>query len=322
MADTSVNLLNVFTKTWHESVQKRWRGEPDSSVIPTGFVLLDERTGGLRAGQLTLLAARPSMGKTSFALSLARNVAKTCDVNECVIFFSIEMYEGDILNNLVAQEGSVPLEFFYKNLEEPSEKMSVRVKKRYQTDTEKALNALDQLNLFVDCTSALTTPMLKERVRTLAQSFTPKLIMVDYVQLMSSQGHVESRNVQVGEWTKDLKAAAKEFRCPIIALSQLNRSLETEQDNPQRIPDLRHLRDSGSLEQDADNVWFLWRPKYYLGDKCSTEEEDVAYVLVAKARQGARRLKIPTQFVEEFTRFQNLDIERVSVLQRRGSLKY
>ncbi|MEP6504416.1 MAG: replicative DNA helicase, partial [Betaproteobacteria bacterium] len=225
-------------------------GAEDVTGVRTGFYDLDRNTAGLQPGDLIILAARPSMGKTAFALNIAENVS----VNEGlpVVVFSMEMGASQLALRMVGSQGRIDQQHLRTGRLDNDE---------WGRLTE-AVERLSKSSVFIDETPALTGPELRARARRQArQCGRLGLIVIDYLQLMSgSGGDGENRATEIGEISRGLKALAKELHCPVIALSQLNRSVETR---PDKRPMMSDLRESGAIEQDADIIMFIYRDEYY-----------------------------------------------------------
>jgi replicative DNA helicase len=238
--------------------------------LPTGFRELDRLTSGLQKGELIILAARPSVGKTSFALNIAQHV--TIREARCVGFFSIEMSRDALGLRVLCSEASVD---------------SKRMRDGYgsRQDFERLVLAQTRLSgarFFIDDTSALAVPEMRAKCQRLKREHGLDLIVVDYLQLMASSGRIENRTQEVSQMSRGLKLLAKDLQVPVMALSQLSRQTE-RRTGDQRKPQLADLRDSGSIEQDADVVIFLYREEMY--DR-ETERKNLADVIIAKQRNG------------------------------------
>ena len=264
-------------------------GADDVTGVRTGFYDLDRLTAGLQAGDLIVLAARPSMGKTAFALNIAENVA----VHEGlpVAVFSMEMGASQLALRMVGSLGRI-------------DQTHLRTGRLSDDEWGRLSEAVDRLknaNLFIDETPALNQAELRARARRQArQCGKLGLIVVDYLQLMSgSSGSEENRATELGEISRGLKALAKELQCPVIALSQLNRSVESRND---KRPMMSDLRESGAIEQDADIIMFIYRDDYYNKD---SKEPGVAEIIIAKQRNGPVGM-VPLTFLKPLTRFDNL----------------
>ncbi len=275
-----------------DRVQEMADNPVDVTGVPTGFVDLDRMTSGLQAGDLVVLAARPSMGKTSFAVNIAEHVA----LNEGlpVAVFSMEMGAAQLAVRIVGSIGRV-------------NQGNLRTGKLTDEEWPRLSEAIERLrtvSLHIDETPGLTPSELRANARRLArQCGKLGLIVVDYLQLMSGSGGASSDNraTELGEISRGLKMLAKELQCPVIALSQLNRSVEQRTD---KRPMMSDLRESGAIEQDADIIMFIYRDDYYNKE---SNEPNVAEVIIGKQRNG------PTGTVKLFfqknqTRFENLAV--------------
>ena len=265
-------------------------GAEDVTGVRTGFIDMDKMTAGLQKGDLIILAARPSMGKTAFALNIGENVA----VNEGlpVAVFSMEMGASQLALRMVGSIGRIN----QQNLR--TGRLSDDEWGRLSETVEKLRHA----NVFIDETPGLSPNELRARSRRLARQFggTLGLIIVDYLQLMSGSGsNEENRATVIGEISRGLKALAKELQCPVIALSQLNRAVEQRTDKRPRMSD---LRESGAIEQDADIIMFIYRDDYYNKE---SKEPNIAEVIIGKQRNGPVG-SIHLGFIKSNTRFENL----------------
>jgi replicative DNA helicase len=265
-------------------------GAEDVTGVRTGFYELDRMTAGLQKGDLIVLAARPSMGKTAFALNIAEHVA----VHETlpVLVFSMEMGASQLALRLVGSLGRIDQQHLRTG----------RLANEEWTRLAEAVDRLKQAQVFIDETPALNAAELRARARRMARQFggTLGLIVVDYLQLMSgSSGSDENRATELGEISRGLKALAKELQCPVIALSQLNRSVESRND---KRPMMSDLRESGAIEQDADIIMFIYRDDYYNSD---SKEPGVSEIIVAKQRNGPVGT-VRLVFLKPLTRFDNM----------------
>ena len=266
-------------------------GAEEVTGVRTGFYDLDRQTAGLQKGDLLVLAARPSMGKTAFALNIAENVA----VHEGlpVLVFSMEMGASQLALRLVGSLGRI-------------DQQHLRTGKLGDEEWGRLAEAVDKLKqaqVYIDETPALTVGELRARARRMARQFggTLGLIVVDYLQLMSgSASSDENRATELGEISRGLKGLAKELQCPVLALSQLNRSVESRND---KRPMMSDLRESGAIEQDADIIMFIYRDDYY--NKDSSKEPGVSEIIVAKQRNGPVGT-IKLTFLKPLTRFENM----------------
>lgn len=254
--------------------------------LPTGFIELDQMTSGLQPSDLIIIAARPSVGKTSFVLSLAQNAAQA---GYTVGICSLEMSKEQLVVRLLCSEAKINMHKFrggFLNREE-------------WRRLAEGLRRLAECRIFVDDTPGITTLELRAKARRLKHERGLDLLIVDYLQLMSGRGRVENRQQEVSQISRDLKAIAKDLNVPLIAVSQLSRAPEARTDHR---PQLSDLRESGSLEQDSDVVAFLFREELY---NPTPENEGKAELIIAKQRNGPTG-KIDLAFLREFTRFENL----------------
>lgn len=273
----------------------------------TGFKEVDEITLGLMKSDLIVLAARPGMGKTAFAVQVAKYVAR--DRKKPVVIFSLEMKDKQLVQRIIAGETGI-------------NSMAIQ-RGRLEYDDQKKIESLDIAfdNLIIDDTAAATLTHISSRAfKVRAMMGELGLIVVDYLQLMSGQSKkTEHREAEIASISRGLKQIAKEFNCPVLALSQLSRKSEERKN---KMPDLSDLRESGAIEQDADSVWFLWRPSYYKikGDEVENFEEEDCFVIIAKNRHGAlARKKI--RFVAKYVKFEdyNIGMPKVEIPFNAGS---
>ncbi|MFV0406130.1 MAG: replicative DNA helicase [Propioniciclava sp.] len=257
--------------------------------VPTGFIDLDQLTNGLHAGQMVIVAARPGMGKSTLGLDFAR--AASIKNGLCSVFFSLEMTKSEIVMRLMSAESGVPLSHIRKG------EMSEEYWGRISAKTAQ----ISRAPLFIDDSPNLTMMEIRAKARRLKQRFDLKLVIIDYMQLMTSGKKVESRQLEVSEFSRQIKLLAKELDVPVVALSQLNRGPESRND---KRPMLSDLRESGSLEQDADVVILLHREDAY--DK-NSERAGEADFIIAKHRNGATTT-LPVAFQGALSRF--VDMQR------------
>ncbi|MFC2085561.1 replicative DNA helicase [Bacteroidota bacterium] len=268
--------------------------------IPSGFFGLDDILGGFQKSDLIIVAARPSMGKTAFALSCARNAAIEHEVP--IAIFSLEMATIQLAIRLISAEARINAH-------------SVRTGRFKAEDGAKISRTVHKLSkapIYIDDSPALSIFELRAKARRLKTEKNIGLIIVDYLQLMSGVGKMESREREISQISRSLKALSKELNVPVMALSQLNRAVETTTD---KKPMLAHLRESGSIEQDADVVLFLYRPEVY--DRSfpnGDPSEGLAQVIVGKQRNGPVG-EVKLKFIKDYARFENLDILHKEVPQ-------
>ncbi|TGD56656.1 replicative DNA helicase [Flavobacterium humi] len=274
-------------------------GKEGLSGIATGFEMLDKITSGWQPSDLIIIAARPGMGKTAFVLSMARNIA--ISTNHAVALFSLEMSSVQLITRLISSETSLSSEKLRTGKLEKHEweQLSVKVK-----DLEKA-------PLFIDDTPSLSIFDLRAKARRLKSQHDIKIIIVDYLQLMTAGGGGKgggNREQEISTISRNLKALAKELDVPVIALSQLSRAVETR--GASKRPLLSDLRESGAIEQDADIVSFIYRPEYYKIDEWDDDEhsptQGQAEFIIAKHRNGSLE-NVRLKFIGQFGKFDNLD---------------
>ncbi|MBL8338682.1 MAG: replicative DNA helicase [Rhodoferax sp.] len=273
-----------------DRVQEMADNPNDVTGVPTGFYDLDRMTAGFQAGDLIVLAARPSMGKTALAINIAENVALQEGLPVAV--FSMEMGAAQLAVRIVGSIGRI-------------DQSHLRTGKLTDEEWPRLTEAIEKLrtiSLHIDESAGLTSSELRANARRLArQCGQLGLIVVDYLQLMSgSASGDENRATELGEISRGLKMLAKELKCPVIALSQLNRSVETR---PDKRPMMSDLRESGAIEQDADIIMFIYRDEYYTKEAC--KEPGVAEVIIAKQRNGPTGT-VKLAFLKPITKFENL----------------
>ena len=271
-----------------ERIEELYNTGGDITGLTTGFIDLDRMTSGLQSSDLVIVAGRPSMGKTSFAMNLVENAALASD--RPIMVFSMEMPAEQLVIRMLSSLGRI-------------DQSRVRTGKLEQDDWPKLSSATEKLKdtqIFIDDTPALTPTELRSRVRRLVREQGDLgMIMVDYLQLMRVAGSNEGRTAEISEISRSLKALAKEFKVPVVALSQLNRALEQR---PNKRPVNSDLRESGAIEQDADVIMFIYRDEVYNED---SPDQGVAEIIIGKQRNGpigTCRLS----FQGQFTRFENL----------------
>jgi replicative DNA helicase len=255
--------------------------------IPTGFTGLDQLTNGLHGGQMIVVAARPAMGKSTLALDFAR--AAAIKNNQPTIFFSLEMGKSEIAMRLMSAEGAVPLQSMRKGM----------LDSRDWTTIASTRGRINDAPLYIDDSPNMTLVEIRAKCRKLKQRVGLKMVVIDYLQLMTSGKRVESRQQEVSEFSRALKLLAKELQVPVIALSQLNRGAEQRSDKKPAISD---LRESGSIEQDADIVILLHREAAYEKDSPRAGEADL---IVAKHRNGPTDT-VTVAFQGHFSRFTDM----------------
>ena len=265
--------------------------------ISTGFYKLDDMTCGWQKSDLVIIAGRPAMGKTAFALSLAKNIA--VDQGIPMAFFSLEMSDVQLANRLLSNACEI----------EGKKLMSGQLDREDWNRLDKNLSALtENAPLFIDDTEGLSVMELRSKARRMVKENGVKLIMIDYLQLMTANGmRYNNRQEEVSIISRSLKGLAKELQIPVLALSQLNRGVESREGAEGKRPQLSDLRESGAIEQDADMMVFLHRPEYYglyMSEDGTKNYRGKAEVIIAKHRKGATGI-VMMDFRGEYTRFEN-----------------
>lgn len=285
-----------IVKSSIEKIEDLYKRKADVTGVPTGFTELDRMTSGLHGGELIIVAARPSMGKTAFSLNLASHM--TLRAKKTVAYFSVEMGKESVMMRLLAAESKISM----------GEIRNGRIQDASWPKLIQAAGAISEANLFIDDTAGISPFEIRARCRRLKAQHGLDCIMIDYLQLMDLKQKVESRERAVSEISKGLKAIAKEMNIPIIALAQLNRGVEGRSD---RRPMLSDLRESGSIEQDADVIMMLYRDDYY--DKDDPEKAGGAEVIIGKQRNGPTGT-VKLRFDAKYNLFKNEDASSVSPL--------
>lgn len=259
----------------------------DGNVIgvPTGFRDLDKMTSGLQRSDLVIVAARPAMGKTAFALNVAQQAAIKGKAS--VLIFSMEMSKEQLGQRLLSMESRV----------ETQKLKTGDLNRKDWDDINIALDVLSEASIFIDDTPGISIMEIKNKCRRIKAEHGLDLVVLDYLQLMSFEGRAESRQQEISALSRNLKLIAREMDCPVIVLSQLSRAPEQRQDHR---PQLSDLRESGSIEQDADIVLFLYRDDYY--EKENSEKPGVCEVIIAKQRSGPTGT-VELMWLEKYTRF-------------------
>lgn len=287
--DGPESIRNIFMDTL-KNIEEASLNEGNITGITTGFIDLDNKTSGLQRSDLVLVAARPSMGKTAFSVNLALNAANKG--NASVAIFSLEMSKNQIAQRMISSESHIELQKIIRgDLSDDPENWI------------KIMNVLENLSnkkITVDDTPGITLSELRAKCRKIKLESGLDIVLIDYLQLMSSDGRSESRQQEISAISRGLKALAKEMDCTVIALSQLSRAPELRSDHR---PILSDLRESGAIEQDADIVMFLYRDDYYNPD---SEKKNTTEVIVAKHRNGPTGI-VELVFIGEFTKFVNME---------------
>ncbi|MCI5612839.1 MAG: replicative DNA helicase [Agathobacter sp.] len=272
-----------------EKIEAASQQQGSVTGIPTGFIDLDYRTAGLQPSDLILVAARPSMGKTAFVLNIAQHVAFHKDM--CTAIFSLEMSKEQLVNRMFSLESGVDAQ-------------ALRTGNMSDADWEKLIagaGVIGNSKLIIDDTPGISISELRSKCRKYKLESDLKLIIIDYLQLMSSSGRSsDSRQQEISDISRSLKALARELSVPVIALSQLSRAVEQR---PDHRPMLSDLRESGAIEQDADVVMFLYRDDYYNHD---SPDKGISEVIIAKQRNGPIGT-VKLAWLPEYTKFANLE---------------
>jgi replicative DNA helicase len=258
--------------------------------ISTGFTKFDEMTGGLHGGELLILAARPSMGKTALALNIAQHVATHPRMRKPVAVFSLEMSSSSLLTRLLCAGARVDQHKFRAGF------LNAEERRRLQVE----LANLTESPLYLDDTPGVNLMDVHSKLRRMKSEHGLSLVVIDYLQLMSSRGRSENRNQEVSAMSRGLKLMSKDLDVPFLVLSQLSRASETRPGDHK--PQLSDLRDSGSIEQDADLVMFIYREEVYKRDR--EDLKGMADLVIAKQRNGPIG-NVPLRFLGQFTRFEN-----------------
>ena len=283
---TYLELRQMIQPTYDRLYQRSLKGGGLSGVS-TGFRELDKLTAGLQKGELIIIAGRPSMGKTAFALNIAEHIALS-DKNNPVAIFSMEMSAEQLTFRMISSLGMV-------------QGNALKTGKLTDKDWDRVDGAIQQMKeapIFIDDTPSLTPVELRARARRIQRERGLSLIVIDYLQLMQVSGSKENRATEISEITRNLKALARELQIPIVALAQLNRSVEQRTD---KKPIMSDLRESGSIEQDADLIGFIYRDEVYHKD---TDKKGQAFIDIAKQRNGPIGDFILT-FLGRYTKFEN-----------------
>lgn len=256
--------------------------------IATGFIDLDYRTAGMQPSDLVLIAARPSMGKTAFALNIAQHVA--FKQKKCVAIFSLEMSKEQLVNRMFSLESNVDAQ-------------KLRTGQLADNEWERLIESAAEIgksDLIIDDTPSISVSELRSKCRKYKMEHDLSMIIIDYLQLMSGSGRSDSRQQEISDISRSLKAVARELNVPVLALSQLSRAVEQR---PDHRPMLSDLRESGAIEQDADVVMFIYRDDYYHPD---TDRKGISEIIVAKQRNGPIGT-VELVWLPEYTKFANMD---------------
>ena len=274
-------------------LQTRYANGGSVTGLPTGYTEFDELTAGLQPTDLIILAARPAMGKTTLALNIAEHAA--IKTKKAVIVFSMEMSASQLALRLISSNGRINAQRLRNGQLEEEDWSRVTG----------AIRMLRDAKIFIDDTPGLSPDVLRAKARRLKREHDVGLIVIDYLQLMAVPGNSENRATEISEISRSLKHLAKELNVPVIALSQLNRSLESRAD---KRPLMADLRESGAIEQDADVIVFIYRDDYY--NKENSPDQGLAEIIIGKQRNGPTG-SVKLKFFGEYTRFDNLSHDAV-----------
>ena len=279
---------NSLLKEAISRIDELFNNDADITGLSTGFTELDEKTSGWQKGDLIIVAGRPSMGKTSFAMNMVEHAVLHQD--KPVLVFSLEMPANQLMIRMMSSLGKI-------------DQTRMRTGKLSEDDWPRLSSAASRLKdrpLYIDDRAGITPMMLKNQVRQLSREHgEPGLIMVDYLQLMSGSIPTENRTNEISQISRELKTIAREFNCPVIALSQLSRNLEQR---PNKRPINSDLRESGAIEQDADVIAFIYRDEIY---NEQSEDKGIAEIILGKQRNGPIGTS-KLAFLGKYTRFENL----------------
>lgn len=282
------HIKDVLVQTY-DNIELLHARKGDITGVPTGFRDLDRITAGFQRNDLIIVAARPSVGKTAFALNVAQNVATKTEEN--VAIFSLEMGAEQLVMRMLCAEGNIDAQVLRTGALTAEDWRKLTM----------AMGSLSNAGIFIDDTPGIRINEIRSKCRRLKQEYGLGMILIDYLQLIQGSGNgKENRQQEVSEISRSLKALARELQVPVIALSQLSRGVEQRQD---KRPMMSDLRESGSIEQDADIVSFLYREDYY--DK-ETENQNMIEIIIAKQRNGPTGT-VTLAFVKEFNKFVNVD---------------
>ena len=285
--DSFSSIMDVAFETF-TNIEKIYNSSEKITGISTGFADFDAKTAGLQKSDLILIAARPSMGKTAFVLNVAQHAA--LKENVPVAIFSLEMSKAQLVNRMLCAEALVDAQ-------------KVRTGELNSDDWNKLVEGMGRLSeapIYIDDTPGITAMEIRAKCRRLKLEKGLGLIVIDYLQLMSGSGKSDSRQQEISEISRSLKAIAREMEAPVIALSQLSRACEARSDHR---PMLSDLRESGAIEQDADLVAFLYRDEYYFPEK--TEKNNMAELIIAKQRNGPTGT-VNLTWLGQYTKFANM----------------
>ncbi len=282
-------IVNYFTK-----LSSKKNDDSDITGVHSGFQYLDELTNGFQPSDLIIIAGRPSMGKTALSLSIAKNIAVK---KVPVAFFSLEMSKEQLATRLLSLTAKIDSSMLRRG----------RIHNPDIENIHKALEMLEDIPIYIDDSAGITVTELRAKTRRLKREKGVGIAIIDYLQLMKGSPNIESREQAIADISRSLKSLAKELNIPVIALSQLNRMVESRQD---RKPQLADLRESGAIEQDADLIMFVYREEVYKKD---TENKGIAELIIGKQRNGPTGI-VKLSYIDKYTSFENLAYEEDSYI--------
>lgn len=280
--------IKDVVKSCYEQVEHKYYNRDKTLGIPSGFTDLDKMTAGFQKSDLIIVAARPSVGKTAFALNIGQNAAKK--TKDAVAIFSLEMGAEQLVNRMLCAEGNIDANKMRTGWLDSDDWGKVTM----------ASGVLSELNIVIDDSPSMTVTEIRAKCRRMKRDHGLGLVIIDYLQLIQGRGRRENRNQEVSDISRSLKQLARELEVPVIALSQLSRGVEQRQD---KRPMMSDLRESGSIEQDADIVAFLYRDDYYNQE---SEKKNIIEILIAKQRNGPVGT-VELAFLKQYNKFVNLD---------------
>lgn len=289
---TPYHQLNTILKDSIKYIEELFEKKDHVTGVPTGFIDLDQKTAGFQRGDLIIIAGRPSMGKTAFALNIAQYASVHAEPRHPVAVFSLEMSKEQLVTRMLCSESRV-------------DAGRLRTGHLIDGEWEKIMRGAERLyeaKIFIDDTPAISVLEMRAKARRLKAEHGIGMIVVDYLQLMRGSGAPESRQQEISEISRSLKALAKELSVPVVALSQLNRGLESRTD---KRPMMSDLRESGAIEQDADIIMFVYRDEVY--NKENPDVKGKAEIIIGKQRNGPIGT-VELAFLGEYTRFENFTV--------------
>lgn len=286
LGQSFVPIKELITDSY-EKIEDLYHREEFITGVPSGFDEFDEITTGFQPSEFIVIAGRPGMGKTAFCMSIAQYASISKNIP--VAIFSLEMSKSQLVQRMLCSEARIDAQNLRKG----------RLVEKDWAPLSMAAGRLASANIFIDDTAGITCLEIKAKARRLKAQYNLGLVIIDYLQLVSSSGRIENRQQEISEISRSLKGLARELNVPVIAVSQLSRAVEQR---IERRPRLSDLRESGAIEQDADLVVFIYREEYY---KPKTEKKGIAEVIISKQRNGPTG-KVELTFVREYAKFENL----------------